>query len=549
MSDIPTLIGTIEKDRALAIEVLRKLPQIIESDGMVQFNLDTPIKVPSVQMLQKELTDGNIGAKVASLEALSRGLVQELDRVATLTNSDKAKTYWRSLDLKDGTDNDLSDPLYRAQTENGLRMPYEGFTVNEIDRKHENEAAKVGDWLLPNYTLEVDKRHNGNLKNRSTINVAQYPIANGYQVKHRVYQRRHYYYGHYYRWWRYRSFGRGYTVSTVTPRTTNLDGSLTAQTFKVDSAKVLVGINLYCYQPGSNKTNAQPHVLLTGTSYGHPDINQVLARGDFRDTQNYRSTGRAHYLTNVDFDRPVLLEPGKSYAFVIIAKAHFPVTIGGTDRTGGVFYTQDGEAWLQNINQDMFYELCFANFSTDTATIEIGAIELSGGIASMRQDIVADLPSGAEIRIEMKVNNYWTSIDEMDNITSLPPYTPMRLVLSGTASAMPLLDTTKSTVTGFRPATQLRYFSQPRSPAKVLRVTYELMGYNEQWHIFDPGVNIAGTRYTPSLIEYQDNDDGNVRSISAVYELPSSNYRHDIIASTKTAAKVFDVSSVIEINV
>jgi hypothetical protein len=150
----------------------------------------------------------------------------------------------------------------------------------------------------------------------------------------------------------------------------------------------------------------------------------------------------------------------------------------------------------------------------------------------------------------MEITSKWAELmTSMDNITSLPPYTPMRIVLTGSANAMPLIDVTKSTVTGFRPATALRYYSKERTPAQERRVTYELVGFNAAWHTFDPGLDVAGTRHTPSLIEFQDSADGNVRSISAVYELPSSAaYRHDIIASTQTAAKVFDISSIIEIN-
>ena len=256
------------------------------------------------------------------------------------------------------------------------------------------------------------------------------------------------------------------------------------------------------------------------------------------------------YLCNVDLDRPVLLKADKSYSFIVVVDAEFYVNrTSNNDDTGGLFYTQDGAAWEQDIAKDIGYELRLADFGSGTSTIEIEAMELSGGIASMKQDLLAELPEGGEVRTEMEVNSQWLPIEDMDTITSLPPYTPMRIVLSGTADAMPLIDATKSTVTGFRPATALHYYSKERGPVQELRVTYELVGYNETWHAFDPGLDVAGTRHTPSLVEFQDSADGNVRSISAVYDLPSSAaYRHDIIAATQTAAKVFDISSIIEIN-
>ena len=542
----------LRQDRTLATEVLRKLPMLVNTTGLVQFDLDTPISIPSVQMLQAEMTAGNIGTRMGDLEALSRGVIQQLDHVATSLDLERSNPYWSPLDLKEGEDSDLTDALFRAQVEDGLRLPFDGFSVKQIDRKFSADAARIGDWLLPNHSETVDNRTNNTTPTyNSNVNVAQYPVISGYKIRRRSYYRRLYYYGYYYRWWRYRYYGRHYSVTTVTPNRTTLDGSMTAQTFKVDAEKVLTGINIYCYRPGTYKTAANPRVILTESSYGRPDMDQVLAHGTFRDTSAFSGTSSSTaYLCNVDLDRPVLLKADKSYSFIVVVDAVFHVNwTTNNDDTGGLFYTQDGAAWEQDIAKDIGYELRLADFGSGTSTIEIEAMELSGGIASMKQDLLAELPEGGEVRTEMEVNGQWLPIEDMDTITSLPPYTPMRIVLSGTADAMPLIDATKSTVTGFRPATALHYYSKERGPVQELRVTYELVGYNETWHTFDPGLDVAGTRHTPSLVEFQDSADGNVRSISAVYDLPSSAaYRHDIIATTQTAAKVFDISSIIEIN-
>jgi len=542
----------LRQDRALAAEVLRKLPMLVNTTGLVQFDLDTPISIPSVQMLQAEMTAGNIGTRMGDLEALSRGVIQQLDHVATSLDLERSNPYWSPLDLKEGEDSDLTDALFRAQVEDGLRLPFDGFSVKQIDRKFSADAARIGDWLLPNHSETVDNRTNNTTPSyNSNVNVAQYPVISGYKISRRSYYRRLYYYGYYYRWWRYRYYGRHYSVTTVTPNRTTLDGSMTAQTFKVDAEKVLTGINIYCHRPGTYKTAANPRVILTESSYGRPDMDQVLAHGTFRDTSAFSGTSSSTtYLCNVDLDRPVLLKADKSYSFIVVVDAMFSVNwTSNNDDTGGLFYTQDGAAWEQDIAKDIGYELRLADFGSGTSTIEIEAMELSGGIASMKQDLLAELPEGGEVRTEMEVNGQWLPIEDMDTITSLPPYTPMRIVLSGTADAMPLIDATKSTVTGFRPATALHYYSKERGPVQELRVTYELVGYNETWHTFDPGLDVAGTRHTPSLVEFQDSADGNVRSISAVYDLPSSAaYRHDIIATTQTAAKVFDISSIIEIN-
>jgi hypothetical protein len=126
----------------------------------------------------------------------------------------------------------------------------------------------------------------------------------------------------------------------------------------------------------------------------------------------------------------------------------------------------------------------------------------------------------------------------------------MRLVLEGTEKVMPLIDTTRSKVTALRPAEQMRFFSSERPEAQEVRIAYELVGFVDEFHTFDPALQTSDdVRHTPSMIEVKESGDGNVRSVTAVYELPSSSaYKHDIKASTSTAAKVFDISSIIELN-
>ncbi len=552
MSDIPAFTAEMRALNENAMEITRAWAELMTSTSVVSMTLadGTTHEVASIIKIQDEISAGNMGERVATLEALSRGTIQEIDRVVTSLDLDRTNPYWTALDIKNGTDSNLADPLFRAQVSDGLRLPFDGFTVNQIDRQFDSSAARIGDWLLPNYTETIEARYDGSVSWSTYVNVAQYPVIQGYRVQRRSYFRWHYFYGYYYNWWRYRLGGLYYTVTTVVPNRTTLDGSMTAQTFKVDAERVLTGINLYCHAPGTYRGAANPRVVLTEAAYGRPDMDQILAEGTFRDNAAYQTTGNVASLTNVDFDRPVLLSPDKSYAFVVVADAQFHVNHdNNSDRTGGVFYTQDGAAWEQDIAKDLAFELRFANFSDASVIIEMAAVELSGGIASMRQELVADFPTGGGVQTEIEVNGGWLPIESMDDITNLPPYTPVRLVLNGSTQAMPLIDVTKSTITAFRPATALRYFSTPRDPIDELRVTYELTGFNDAWHTFDPALDVNGTRVVPDLIEHKDSADGNVRSISAVYQLTSLvPYRHDIIASTATASRVFDVTSIIEIN-
>lgn len=561
MSDIPNLIQAINKDRELAVEVLTKLPQLIGSDQMVTFDLDTPVEVPSIPMFQRQLSAGNLGTRVGNLEALSRGLIQEVDDISTEVGLDRVNPFWSPLSLNNDGDIDRTEILFRAEVEDGVRLPFDGYYELVVDRQFEGDAARVGGWMLPNYTEQVEARYTGRPNYNETINANTYQLTTGTRTRTRSYTRRSYRVGHYYRWLRWRRrkrrvvVTRSYTVTTVEPIVSSLEGSMVAQTFKPAETRVLTGLDVYVDRPGAYFNTASPRIILCETAYGQPDMDQVLAHGTFRENAalayDSSSTSRQQQLCNVDLDRPVLLEGGKSYAFVVVADAHFYLgRTSNTDKTGGLFYTQDGAAWDQNLSYDIGFALRFATFNSASEVINISPLSLSGGIASIKQDLLSVVPEGGEIRTEFELGGTWLSVDDVDQLNSLPAHTPMRLVLEGTEKVMPLIDTTRSKVTALRPAEQMRFFSSERPEAQEVRIAYELVGFVDEFHTFDPALQTSDdVRHTPSMIEVKESGDGNVRSVTAVYELPSSSaYKHDIKASTSTAAKVFDISSIIELN-
>ncbi|KII14119.1 MULTISPECIES: hypothetical protein [Phaeobacter] len=560
MSDIPTLIATIENDRALALEVLRKLPALVNTTALVQFDLDTPVEVPSIPMFQKELSAGNLGTRVGNLETLSRGLIQEVDDISSEVGLDRVNPFWSPLLLENDGDGDRTEILFRAEVEDGIRMPFDGYYEIFVDRQFETDAARLGNWMLPNHTEDTDARFTSPPNYNEVVDANSYPLTTGTRTRTRSYTRRSYRVGHYYRWLRWRRrkrrivVTRSYSVTTVEPVTSALEGSMIGQTFRVDEARILTGLDIYLDRPGTYAPAANARVILCETAYGRPDLDQMVAQGTFREnaalTYTTSSSSRNQQLCNVDLDRPVLLEAEKSYAFVIVADAAFHVgRLGNVDKTGSLFYTQDAAAWDQNLSQDIAYQLRFAVFEGPTETINISPMSLSGGIASIKQDLLAVVPEGGDIRTEFELGGTWLSVEDVEELNSLPAHTPMRLVLSGSEKVMPLIDVTGSKVIGLRPASQMQFYSKERPEAQEVRVSYELVGFVDIYHTFDPGLKVGGTRYTPSLVEHKDSADGNVRSLTAVFELPTVlAYQHDIKASTTTAAKVFDISSIIELN-
>ncbi len=542
-TDLENLISAINQDRELAIEVLSNLPKLITEQGDITFNLDTPVQVPTIAKLQEAITSGNIPDRLKLVEAISRGLVQESERLASSLGIQQNSPFWDALDLQENTDGDTLDPLFRAQVEGGIRMPYDGYTVLTMDRKFPSGAARIGDWLLPNYTEDIDQRW---VSRYSFISVTTHAAVNT-SYYWRYYYIYRYYYGYYWRWWAYRN--NNINAYKYLQAQADLTGSMMAQTFQVPSAKVLTGMLLNCQAPTTYQATANPRAILVESSFGAPDLSKTLAIGTFRSADLLQ--GAAQSNVNIDFDRPVMLKANKSYALVVVADANFMVNISSNqDNTGGLFLTQDAQYWDQDIAKDWCFSLRTANFGqTPEILIEMNALELSGGISSTKQSLLAEIPEGTTIETEVDINGTWQPLENMNSLSSLPPYSPCRLKLTGTETAMPILDVTQSEITAFRPATDLLYRSILKHGSGNIRISYELIGFNPTYHTFDPALLVNTTRILPDVIETSITDDENVRHITATYSVSPTgvDYKHDIIGDTDTASIIYDIASIIEI--
>jgi hypothetical protein len=555
MADTPiaTLVDEIRQDREIAVEVMRKFGLLVSSSSTVVFNLpgQSPISLPSVPQLQAEMQSGQIGARVGSAEALINGLISSVQRLEADGGLVRSSPYWRPLDLNSNSDADLSNLLFRANLENGLRLPYDGFSVKNIDRSQVSSAARLGNWLLPNYNEVLDARFTAMPTYTSTVNVAAYPITS--TITYASYYPYYYwYYGYYYGWWYYYNPSLYYYYVTRTVRTGQLTGSVVGQTLSVSSEKVLTGLKIYSVAPGTYKAAANPRVVVFESSYGRPDLSKVIALGTIRNDAAFANTvATVVSELSVDLDQPVMLRPGKSYGFAIMADARFDIAhTANTDTKGGLFYTQDYYAWEQDIAKDIAVKYVFADFGASTEIlIDMPAIELSGGIASMKRQMVSEIPTGGAVDVEISINSVWTPISSVNNLSSLPPYTPARLRVKGNQNAMPLIDTVNSTITAFRPATSARFFSRDLPTSPQVKVVYELAGFDPALHTFTPRLAYGQTAIAPSVMETKISADGKVRSITALYMAPAgtTTHKHDITISTQTPASIFDVVSAVEI--
>lgn len=574
------LVNEMRTFQALARETLTKIPLLVsQSSGDVTFNLGSPVVLPTFAKTRSELAGGDLPNRLKSIETISRGLVQEFDRLAAYVTIDeetgesatRSSPYWDSLDLSTGEASGLTnDPFYRAEVNRGIRLPFDGYTVRSVDRKFTSSSAKIGDWILPAYTDVVDNRYTAPPAASAFVNVYAYVIAGASRIETKVIRQVQYYryYGYYYRW--YYNYRRGWysqpyrysyyyqpyyiynTLSTVVQANLALEGSMAAQSFQVSQARVLTGFKTLAVYVADHKAAAQPRLILCENSYGRPDMEKIITTATLvNDSEAAKATTNIANLT-WNLARPVVLVPNKSYSFIVEAKGEFRVLFSANqDTTGGVFYTQDRANWDSDTAKDLAYSLIYCDFSDGLTTIyiDIPNIELSGGIASASEKMASEQSDGTTIVTQVQINGTWYDIGYLDTVNSLPPFTPARVKLTGTRYAYPIIDSVNSAITAFRPATTGRFISKDRTAAQTLTIAYELAGFNPELHTFDPGLVIGSTRYTPTSSIVAVSADGQIRTITATFAFPGSSvYRHDIRQATANASQTFDVNSVIKLN-
>ena len=152
---ITSLADEMRKDRAMSEVALRGIPKLLTEEGDVVFNLESPVAVPSIKKLYAALTEAGlteVSARVAAQERLSINLIQESERLAQKLGASRVNPSWRPIDMSAANaDGETSNPLYRANVENGLRFPFDGYSVRRLDRLNSSGASRIGSWLLPNY--------------------------------------------------------------------------------------------------------------------------------------------------------------------------------------------------------------------------------------------------------------------------------------------------------------------------------------------------------------------------------------------------------------
>jgi hypothetical protein len=388
------------------------------------------------------------------------------------------------------------------------------------------------------------------------IDVAAYPAFTNTAWYYESYWNWYgWYYGYYYYWWNYYYYyNRIYSVTTNVA----LAGSATAQTFTTDADQILTGINMWAYQASTYQT-ANPYILLCEATQGAPDLTKVIGRADVVKDTNYtggsNTTAASLTLSNnirFNFSQATYLKAGKMCAFVVVSSSAYRVFYNGNKyNKGGAFYTQDGAAWSSDLQKDLMFELVVSQFAAGNQIVELNPVSLSGGIASIKTEMQAIIPPSTALNLEVSINGNWQPLTVLNNLESLPAFTPVRAIYTCTTDLAPIVDVIKSSITAFRPAVALNFFRKAlpiKSGATKLNLTFNLVGYDKTMHMLEIKVKLNdGTILLPTVRrEYLDSV--NQGMVDAIFAVPAgaTSYQLIVKGTTTTATRVYDITSIVE---
>lgn len=594
------LVQSIDRDRRLAAEVLRKLPHMVTDEEDVAFEIEPTVTVPSLKKMgrQWQETGGQvINNRLDAAERTSINLISEVVRLAQMMNKSRLNPSWNPLDLTTSSDGDTSNPLYRANVDYGLRFPAAAKAERNPIYKTSSMGQVIGDWLIPNHSSTKIQRTLTNATSSTGSGAISYASIFKREVKTiRTYTSYHpprtTWYGGYYQWrrtysWassdtridvskktyvpRYSVTTAGYTtshsytdISYVVPETLSLDGqyAFIGQSFYCDKAQVLLGVTLQVANYSASLAVAEPKFLLVRCKEGKPVLDDVLARGSSSTTgvrySNYDEI-------QVTWDRPVFVRSNEQLAIVVGFKGEFQLSYqNDTDRTGGLYVCEDHYYWapfttvVSNYSAvspnkyDLRYNLIVAQFENTDVVIDLQALELSGGISSAKLALASqnENDDDAHISFEIEHNSTWQTLDILDKNVDLPPFVNFRMRLSGSQDVMPLIHKTDTVITLFRPAADMRFISKPRQrQADNVRIVYELAGFNPSLHTTSIKLITNHQEILPTITTENDSDESVVKTVRAEFALPVGvmNYQIKIEGTTQNASIGFDVTSLIEL--
>lgn len=334
-------------------------------------------------------------------------------------------------------------------------------------------------------------------------------------------------------------------------------GSIVAQTFLNAQGGWLTSIDLFFTQVAAT---GNVRVLVCKTSAGKPDPARIIAETTLLPGAMVKGSNAANvaHWTRVPLT-PTALEAGERYGIILVSGGnHFVGMASGAKYAAGTFFSSTDGAFLQgDLTLDMMFRANFASFAAPRIEVDLGSVNLSGGIVDIDIAYEGIVPGGTELGFEVRPegNSRWYALGADGNpFSGLPALASLRAVLIGTKDLMPGFRLTGSRVKVSRPATTQTWFSEPLAspaPTQSIKIIVILDQFNEVNHDFDLRLNnltgavnnIAPSFVTDELIEERSGTRKRIRRTcewdSTDLTTPTSSFTIKATGSLTAATEVF----------
>lgn len=547
---------------------------------------------PKIQTLSSEIAAISARLGDTGIENRVRELAAEIVRLKELNNLPDTYSSFGSDHFLTNDESDVEDTEYHARAEEGIRFPWAGQTLQQMDLFNPFEAAvkKFTGFILPDFDEVIRLKVENYI---ASLSLSQYQFQT-FEFRKMTLSRRRIRYGPtriissgnifwrtgqfnpisgiFYKegeeftvlddlglhkfirlpklWLDFISKNYWSTISTVE----SINGSQIAQTFLNGQSGWLTKVNLAFTQ---KDTNGVVYLHICETDKGLPDLTKIIGSTSVAPANITAGTVIPIPRTSFIFPKPVFLEAGTRYAIVITSSGNHKIGLadGSQFTQGTLFYSLDGAYFQGDFTKDLMFTLFYANFKNTFVQVNLNPISLSDGIADL--DILApiNVPEASDLIFEYQLAGVWIPLtaETADQLLGLPALLPVRCTFIGTRDVMPGLEFEGSQIMASRPAVTFEHISTLRTLAgdtEHVEVQALLENWDDTKHTCTIKIKSGVTTYDHTGA-YEDTNEGvdtiRRKAIFTLTGTPIDEYSIIIEGTTTTALDVFHVAERIDI--
>jgi hypothetical protein len=315
-----------------------------------------------------------------------------------------------------------------------------------------------------------------------------------------------------------------YWTLEAVPATIN--GALIAQTMLVGSDTWLTRIGIW-FATVASPTNVI--ISIVECTDGQPDMTKVMVKG---------TLAGAALTTGMNFLQinPTFVEQGMRIAIVITTMANHQVGLvkTGSYTSGTFFYSLDGSYFLGDFTKDLAVQLWGCQFNTSQTTIQLGSLNLAGGIRDITIVARLQVPKATQLIFEVQPvgTSAWLPISAVDPLAPFndaPVLCNFQVRFIGSPSIMPGLVLPDSLCLISCPGPAFTFISLPETlaaPTATITIRLQVEAFNPITPAHTCGVKIhSGTSFgtlhnptatTTTLLEAAPNA---IDSFAGTYEI------------------------------